>query len=1130
MAAAGDMVVNLANTLQRQMEEHLVGFYGYVRAQHEAERRRYGWGPLDTRRWRAEDGAWVEGEQHGGDDVLGCDSGNANATSPTEAKFQRAAGAQRPQPPRALSLSQRPHQHHATTHSSHSFAGGATATVGANGITNSSNSGGFAPTAEAALASFLYLQLEAALHLTGATRGAIYLTDGGAAARRARGHLSSGGGGDHEEEEGEEEEGAHNDNGRATVGAGGLASAAFARRVIFIGPSSARIYDPTWVEGLSADDSPFSHHARNGRNGAFTKKKTAASFAPATISLELPSDVPLAAPSTIATCIHHNVGVNISNASYKVAAMGSSAFSPTAFVTTPSAGGAGGGGPNANTHKTIGGASSVGGEQRLSSLSAFDATMARSHAQRQLNVLDALVVPFGDGSGSRSVVGCVIVADRQRQQQQHGGTRRGSNATADAEDSSAPAAADGVRRSRGAAGSRLEVPFCSTRRDVTSADNSGFDATDEQCVASLCTLLEAVVGRYGPAALLGAGRRAAPPLSPSSSSATGRHTTKPATGPNRNDGNPSAAAFAASMARLSRQLAAASLFPPIHQPGATLLVGEDASAAAVRSNTLGKKGIIIPSPPSQQQQQQQQQKRANTTTMNKGGAKGPFSSSSATAAASANPMALSTDTDDLDALERQLDGLILRGGDIEGGGGEGRDADSDAAEEGGGNSADDSPSAETSRGRKLGVGGRANNDGDAAASAAAASLLRSANPPKALRRTVMLRVKGAAGGLAAALSNGFRTNRSGGGRQRGEVGGDTDDEDFFDGEGGGSSVFGGGGFRGGGGDTFQQTAAARGAVSGGVGGDETLLVDKDVLASLENWRRKNTRYTTNNNNSSRPLTGTGGFVSASSSAFVSSATASAPTPPTAGRRRASVAVSGDNGGPDVGTAAVVSLGRSAIAARDRQSAATDSPRDDGRGDGVDSPTATAAQSGEHAMLWAARRRQREADALNAKEIMGRLTDSSTKATGTTSSSNLQQQQQQQRRASVGASGAAPAALANTFPIHVVSKEAFIGEVGELMSSVEVLWLRSLEKITSLQQELGAYDGRLAAKDATIQGLELETRRLHRQFAALRADVAKIKKAVPQHLSERFGIAGAASSSPPPSVPAIAEGKGAAVNT
>lgn len=871
MESAGELILSTTAVLTKMIEEQMVGLYKHVRNQHENEKKLYGWGPLSTIKWDAKKGEWKDG----GDD---------ENNSPTEDKSKTNSPKRSPRKSKTGDLL-------STTQSQTTFQSTTTDALGTVSTVPKM-------TAANSLATFLYLQLEAAMHLTGATRGAIYLAD---QATKINGALL------------EETQQQTNIPPASTT-----TKSTYARRVAHISAPSVTITNQSFVSKASpsgtlakirGDDSsevqsPYPHLT---------------TFKPLTIPLRFPVDVPLAATSTIATCIHHNIGINISDSKYKV---------HSTMVTTA---------VEAETHNNR-------AQSNNNKSNAFENAFQQAAHQRELNVIDAIVLPFGDGTSNRTAVGCVVVADRKRQEKS------------------------------------LEVEQSVSSTDTgtqKSTSTGGFDLVDEQHVASLCTLIEAVVSRYGAQTLLAASteqhhhdivdsmllamrgesglHKQSPRLSATTTGLTegvalkmnnyGSETLSP--------NNPQHASEAEVGAAI-RQLRLASHIPPPH------LAPSPATSSPPRSKTH-----LSPRQPSQTQQGSRS-KAINNKPLNQPQRTSQLKQSS-------GKLPQNGEADPTLMLEKLIQ--IHQ------------------------NTKDETAANINYTKSRAGV---------LAPPPVPTNLLD--NPPKAVRRTVVLRISG------------------------------------------GESP---------------NSALTPGAVSKTQPrGDETLVVAKDVLASLEHWRKRNLDAIR-----SRPL-------NKSSGGGEDEEVLSSP-------------------GEEIGSPFL-----------------TESKEDPMKQGESPTPyhatTSTITKRPDNGSALAqAERRQKEIEDANGDEILQRIetyvANQHLEATQQGGGAGGDPPQLHHRRGSIGTSGANKSAIATSYPVHVISKDALIGEVGELVSTMEVLWVRSLEKVTELKDELDAYDRRLLGKDETIQTLELEVRRLNKMFSQLRSDVQKVRKAVPAHLAERFAI-------------------------
>eukprot|EP00658_Telonema_sp_P-2_P016386 TRINITY_DN16357_c0_g1_i1.p1 TRINITY_DN16357_c0_g1~~TRINITY_DN16357_c0_g1_i1.p1 ORF type:complete len:288 (-),score=40.14 TRINITY_DN16357_c0_g1_i1:190-1053(-) len=79
------------------------------------------------------------------------------------------------------------------------------------------------------------------------------------------------------------------------------------------------------------------------------------------------------------------------------------------------------------------------------------------------------------------------------------------------------------------------------------------------------------------------------------------------------------------------------------------------------------------------------------------------------------------------------------------------------------------------------------------------------------------------------------------------------------------------------------------------------------------------------------------------------------------------------------------------------------------------------------------------------------------------------------------------------------------EAAPHVSAMEALWRKSLEHITELRSDLDRSDNTIRTRDRRIFDLEGEIKRMSQYFARIKADLTRIKKAVPEHLAAKFNI-------------------------
>lgn len=82
------------------------------------------------------------------------------------------------------------------------------------------------------------------------------------------------------------------------------------------------------------------------------------------------------------------------------------------------------------------------------------------------------------------------------------------------------------------------------------------------------------------------------------------------------------------------------------------------------------------------------------------------------------------------------------------------------------------------------------------------------------------------------------------------------------------------------------------------------------------------------------------------------------------------------------------------------------------------------------------------------------------------------------------------------------------EVAPQVTAMEVLWRKSLEHITALRSDLESATNVIKTRERTIFDLEGEVQRMTQYYARLRADITKIKRAVPEHLAAKFDLSDA----------------------
>lgn len=85
----------------------------------------------------------------------------------------------------------------------------------------------------------------------------------------------------------------------------------------------------------------------------------------------------------------------------------------------------------------------------------------------------------------------------------------------------------------------------------------------------------------------------------------------------------------------------------------------------------------------------------------------------------------------------------------------------------------------------------------------------------------------------------------------------------------------------------------------------------------------------------------------------------------------------------------------------------------------------------------------------------------------------------------------------------LNDEAVIETVAPYIRNLELLWRKSLDNITLLRNECARWEERVAAKEGQIVDLEVALKNLSKQLHRTKADIRRIKHAVPQHLRDTF---------------------------